>query len=271
MPDEALGMSRVGGVQRHLTMSQDLSRVAVVDHGRRHQAKTRVMMLVVVPLEKGLAKPARVFDRTETIRETRPVFQGAELAFRVRIVVGDVRAAVGFDDAQIGEQQSHGFRFHRRGAIGMDRELTRRDVLRVTGMLDEPLGQLGTFAMRDHPPDHETAENIEDDVEVIRSPFHRAAQLGNVPTPQLIGFGGQQLRLLIRRMSELIAALAAFAMRFQQAVHGANRAMKPAFIEQRRVDLRGRAILKTLLMKAGKHGGLFECGQCADTTALSFF
>ena len=46
-----------------------------------------------------------------------------------------------------------------------------------------------------------------------------------------------------------IAALVAFPMRFQQTVHGANGAMKPTFIEQRRVDLRG-AILNTLLMKA---------------------
>jgi hypothetical protein len=58
-------------------------------------------------------------------------------------------------------------------------------------------------------------------------------------------------------MSELIAALATFSMRFQQAIHGADRAMKPAFIEQCRIDLRGRAILKTFLMKARQHGGLF--------------
>ena len=127
----------------------------------------------------------------------------------------------------------------------------------AAGVLDQALGQLGAFAIRDHPADDVAAEDIQDDVEMIDGPLHRAAQLGDVPTPQLIGCGGQQLRLLIGRMSELIAALAAFAMRFQQTVHGANRAMKPAFIEQGRVDLRGRAILKTLLMKTGQHGGLF--------------
>jgi hypothetical protein len=58
-------------------------------------------------------------------------------------------------------------------------------------------------------------------------------------------------------MGELITAFAAFTMRFQQAVHGANRAMKPAFIEQGRVDLRGGAVLKTLLMKTRQHSGLF--------------
>jgi hypothetical protein len=58
-------------------------------------------------------------------------------------------------------------------------------------------------------------------------------------------------------MSSLIGALAAFATRFQQPVHGADRAMKLALIEQRRVDLRGRAILKTLRMKTSQHAGLF--------------
>ena len=238
-------------------MGQDVSSLAVVDHGRRHQAKTRVVVLVVVPLEEGLAETASVFDGAEAVRETRAVFEGAELAFRIRIVIGDVWTAVGFDDAQIGQQQGHGFRFHGRTAIRVDGELAGRDVLRVATMLDEPLGQFGAFAVGDHPTDDVATKNIQDDVEVVGSPLYRAAQLGDVPAPQLVGLGGQQFRLLIRRMGELITAFAAFAMRFQQAVHGANRAMKLAFIEQSRVDLRGGAVLKTLLMKTRQHGGLF--------------
>ena len=120
-----------------------------------------------------------------------------------------------FDDAKIGQQQSHRFGFHRRAAIGMDGELAGRDLLRTAGVLDQTLSQLGAFAIRDHPAHDVTAEHIQDDVKMIRGPFHRAAQLGDVPAPQLVGLGGQQLRLLIRRMSELVAALAAFAMRFQ--------------------------------------------------------
>ena len=127
----------------------------------------------------------------------------------------------------------------------------------MAGVLDQSLGQFGAFAIRDHPAHNVAAKNIEDDIEMIGGPFHRAAQLGDVPTPQLVGRGGQQLGLLIGRMRKLIAALATFAMRFQQAIHGANGAMKPAFIEQRRIHLRGRAILKTLLMKASQHSGLF--------------
>ena len=84
-------------------MRQDVSGLTVVDHGGRHQAKAGVVVLVVIPLEEGLAEAASVSDRTDAIRETRPIFQSAELAFRIRIVVRDMRSAVGFDDAQVSE------------------------------------------------------------------------------------------------------------------------------------------------------------------------
>ena len=72
-------------------MRQDVRSLAVVDHGRRHQPKYGMMVLVVVPLKEGLAEPASIFDGAETIRKTRAVFQGAELTFRIRIVVTDMR------------------------------------------------------------------------------------------------------------------------------------------------------------------------------------
>jgi hypothetical protein len=58
-------------------------------------------------------------------------------------------------------------------------------------------------------------------------------------------------------VGELIAAFPAFALRFQQAVHRANGAMKPAFIEQGGVNLGRGAVLKPLLVKTGQDGGLF--------------
>src|SRR5271156_5455080 len=62
-------------------------------------------------------------------------------------------------------------------------------------------------------------------------------------------------------MSQLIAAFAAFPTRFQQAIHGANRAVKLALIEQRCVDLGRRTILKAILMKARQHYLLFGFRQ----------
>jgi hypothetical protein len=52
-------MSAESGVQDHLAMGQDVSGLAVVDHGRRHQSKTGVVVLVVVPLKEGPAEAAR--------------------------------------------------------------------------------------------------------------------------------------------------------------------------------------------------------------------
>jgi hypothetical protein len=45
------------------------------------------MVFIVVPTEKGLAEAAGVFDGTEAVGKVREVFQSAELAFRIGIVV----------------------------------------------------------------------------------------------------------------------------------------------------------------------------------------
>src|SRR5665213_904304 len=129
-------MRAESGIEDDLAMRQDVSGLTMVDHSGRHQAQTGVVVLVVVPLEEGLAEATRVFDGPEAVRETRAVFQGAELAFRIWIVIGDMRPAVGLDDAQISQQQGHWFGFHGRSAIGVDSELAGRDVLRVATMLD---------------------------------------------------------------------------------------------------------------------------------------
>ena len=82
----------------------------------------------------------------------------------------------------------------------MQRELTGLDVLFLAALLDQSLGQLRAFAMSDHPAGDVAAEDIEDDVEVEVRPFRRPEQLGDIPAPELIGSGGQQLRLLVGRM-----------------------------------------------------------------------
>ena len=40
----------------------------------------------------------------------------------------------------------------------------RGDHLRAAGVLDQSFGQFGAFAIRDHPTDHVTAENVENDI-----------------------------------------------------------------------------------------------------------
>jgi len=73
----------------------------------------------------------------------------------------------------------------------MDRELTRSNALFSTAMLDQLSGETGGLAVRDHPANDVTAEDVKDDVQIIESPFHRPAQFGDVPAPELIGPASQ--------------------------------------------------------------------------------
>ena len=59
---------------------------------------------------------------SETVREVRPILQGAELAFRVRVVVRDLRRAMCFGHAQISQQEGYRFGRHEGAAIGVQGE-----------------------------------------------------------------------------------------------------------------------------------------------------
>ena len=60
-------------------------------------------MFLVVPAKKSLTESTTVLNAPEAVRELRPILQGAELAFRIRIVVRDVRPAMRLGDPQIGQ------------------------------------------------------------------------------------------------------------------------------------------------------------------------
>jgi hypothetical protein len=97
--DEAFGMDAIGGIENDLALFEDERGLVVVHHRRREQPQAGVSMFLVVPAEKSLRESATVLNAPETVRELRPVFHGAELAFRIRIVVGDVRAAMRLGNA----------------------------------------------------------------------------------------------------------------------------------------------------------------------------
>ena len=144
-------------------------------------------MFLVVPTKKSLRKNSAILNAPEAVRELRPVFYGAELAFRIRIVVGDVRPAVCFGHTQVGQSERHRLGTHRRAAIGMQRELSGSDVLFCTALLDQALGQLRAFAYGHHPAGDVAAEDIEDHLEINVGPLRRAQQLGvNRRTPLAI-------------------------------------------------------------------------------------
>jgi hypothetical protein len=67
---------------------------AVVDVGRRVEPDARMTVIVVVPTEESSTVGAAVLEAAEPVRELRSIFEGAELAFGIRIVVRYVRPAV---------------------------------------------------------------------------------------------------------------------------------------------------------------------------------
>src|SRR5450631_1452052 len=214
-------------------------------------------MLLVVPLEKLLAKGAAVLDAAEAIGELRTVLHGSKLAFRIRVVVGNIGSAVALGDTQVGHQKGHRLGLHDPAAVGVDGEVAGGNRVLADGLLEELRGQFGTFPSRHHPAGDVAAENIQDDIQIVVRPLDRTAQLGDVPAPKLVGAGGQQLRFLVSRMNELIAALARFSLLLKDAIYGANRAEVPAFIQEGSLHGCRRAVLEALFMEDRQYTGAF--------------
>ena len=83
----------------------------------------------VVPVEEALAVGAGVFDAAEPLGEVRTIFECFELGLGVRIVIGDVRPAVGLGDLQIDQQGGHGLAAHAGAAVGVQGQRTGDDVV----------------------------------------------------------------------------------------------------------------------------------------------
>jgi hypothetical protein len=96
------------GVERDGTLRGHCRSGAIMDGGRRHQADAAVAVLVVVPAEELLAVSAGVLDRAEAIGEVGSVLESFELRLGVRIVIRDVRSAVGLGDVEIDQERGDG-------------------------------------------------------------------------------------------------------------------------------------------------------------------
>ena len=142
------------------------------------------------------------------MRKVGSVLQGFELRLGVRVVIRDVRAAVGLGDVEVDEQRGDGLRSHAGAAIGMKRQRPWRDVFFVHGISDELLGEFGGLSMSDQPADDIPAVDVEDYVEMEAGPFGRALQFGDIPGPHFVGPDRQELGLGVERMAALTSALA---------------------------------------------------------------
>ena len=82
------------------------------------QAEAGMTMLLVVPREELLTEGATVLNRAEALGKLGAVLHSAKLAFRIRVVIGDVRTAMGLGDTQVGQQKGDRFGSHRGTTIG---------------------------------------------------------------------------------------------------------------------------------------------------------
>ena len=93
-------------------------------------------MLVVVPGEEFLTKGAAVLNTAESIGETGPVLQSAKLAFRVRVVVGNVGSAVRLGNAKVVQQKRNVFGAHHFPPVSMNGERSNRYFVFLDGFLN---------------------------------------------------------------------------------------------------------------------------------------
>jgi hypothetical protein len=77
----------ISGIEYALPTSQNNGRLAEVDDRGREHSDSGVAVLIVVPGKKVLTKGAGILNATEPISKFRTIFQSAELAFRIRIVI----------------------------------------------------------------------------------------------------------------------------------------------------------------------------------------
>ena len=165
------------GIERDGALLGQCRSGAMVDGGRSHQANSAVAVFVIVPVEELLAVCASVLDRAEAIGKVGSVLQGFELRLGVRIVVRDVRAAVGLGDIEVDEERSDGLRSHAGAPIGMERECPGSNVFFLQGIGDELLGEFRGLPMSDEPTDDVAAVDVEDHVEMEAGPFGRTFNL----------------------------------------------------------------------------------------------
>ncbi len=155
------------------------------------------------------------------------------------VVVEVMRPAMGFGDAGVAEQEGGGLGLHGSAPVGVDGQLSGGHPIVEDSFLDERLEQGRALGVVDTPAHDASGEDVDDHVEVEIGPFGWPHHLRDVPRPDRVGPFGDQFRLLVDRMTQLITPFAHFAMLGQQAVHCADRAVIGALVQQGRVEIGG--------------------------------
>ena len=129
-----------------------------------------MVVVLIVPGEEATAELFGVLDAAEAAGEFRLVFQGLEVSFRERVVIGCMGPAVRFGDTKVGQHQGRRLGLHGAAAVGVEGQLTGRDGVLFDGVIEQRFEQAGALGIGDAPADDPAAEDVENDVQVeVRS------------------------------------------------------------------------------------------------------
>ena len=112
-----------------------------------------------------------------------------------------------------------------------------------------------------HPADDVAAEDVEDDVEVEVGPFRWAAELGDIPTPDLVRTVARSSGLTVDGMPRLSRRSRTWATARSSRYMGWHRTQVGPFIQQRGVDTRRCRIEEGLSMQDVEHRAAFGMAQ----------
>src|SRR3990170_8813250 len=110
-----------------------------------------MMMFLVVPGKECVCPGTCIRLATKATGIVGTILQSLELGFGVRIIVGNMRARMGFGHTKIRQKKSHRLGSHGTASVSMDRELIWLNPLSSTGFGNQFFRQSGRFAFCDHP------------------------------------------------------------------------------------------------------------------------
>ena len=166
--------------------------LVAVDRG--YEAEARVQVLGVVPAHEVLDPGASLVEvRERTARVPGPILEGPEERLGVGVVVADVRPTERRDDAEPLERGEHRGTLHGPTVVGVEHEVAGADVLAGARPLEKAGGGGHRLLGLDGPAHDLAAEHVEDQVQVKERAAYRAAEVRDVPRPDLVGRGGDEL------------------------------------------------------------------------------
>jgi hypothetical protein len=148
------------------------------------------------------------------------------------------------------------------GRPGRSRSSTRTPADRARAATDSY--DLAALAVLHDPANGVAAEDVEDHVEIEARPLRRTLELGDVH--EKTSFGRSASNSVRRRAGGPAGRAAQHAAMLggQQPVHRARRRQVAALVQQRRPDLRGRAVNDPLGMQLGQDGRALGLRQRAS-------